>query len=228
MSSFQSNITLGIQFLHGLESDHPGKYWEVYEVNHGDHRIWPQTQYLLYLTFKRFGLADLARRVNDANDFTVPTIDRAGLMSNQRYCVLDNVTSGFYLANHTSSNFDEVALIGHYASLTSNSTILNSQTALLKSNWNKTLGVLGMDAGDQAAKLFRVYKTALAGTLFARAGMTSECDAVATTLANLQEPTGGWITDLTVAGAKNPGSVANIETTALSLICLDCARKGSF
>jgi len=197
-------------------------------VNHGDHRIWPQTQYLLYLTFKRFALADLERRINDANDFTVPTIDRAGLKSNQRYCVLDNVTCGFYLANQTSNNFDEVALIGHYASLTSNSTLLSSQTALLTSNWNKTLGVLGMDAGDQAAKLFRVYKTALAGTLFARAGMTDECEAAATTLANLQEPTGGWITDLTVAGAKNPGSVANIETTALSLICLDCARKGLF
>ena len=214
--------------MHGLESDHPGRYWEVYEVNHGDHKIWPQTQYLLYVTFKRFGLSDLARRVQDANDFTAPTIDRAGLRSNQRYCVLDNVTQGFYLSNQTSSNYDEIALIGHYAALTSNTELMNTQANVLQSNWNKTIGVVGMDAGDAAAKLYRVYKTALAGTLFARANMTNQCEAAAATLSNLQEPTGGWITDLTIAGAKNPGSVANAETTALSAICLDCARKGSF
>jgi len=108
----------------------------------------------------------LARRVQDANDFTAPTIDRAGLRSNQRYCVLDNVTQGFYLSNQTSSNYDEIALIGHYAALTSNTELMNTQANVLQSNWNKTIGVVGMDAGDAAAKLYRVYKTALAGILF--------------------------------------------------------------
>lgn len=144
----------GLNFLQGLESDHPGKYWEVYELGHGDHRIWPQTQYLLYVTFKRLGRFELARRIRDANDFKTLTIDRRGLVSDARFCVLDNDAPPFYLAEWATlpGNFDEVALLGHYWALAGNINRAKELANFLKSKWNQQLGVLGMDEGDKGGK----------------------------------------------------------------------------
>jgi len=228
LSTLQNSVTSGLNFLSSLLSDHSGWYWEVSDPNHGDHKIWPQSQHLLYLTFKRFGKLDVASQVYYANDFKVAAEDR-NITACSRFCVLDNDPSLFYLAgSETSNNFDEVALIGHYWSLVGNSATAVNLANYLKSQWNQKFGVLGMDQGDQAANLFRVYKTALAGTLYARVGgpLISDCRSTAAKLQSLQDPSGGWVTDLDTSG--KPNGVPNIETTCLALICLDCAAKGRF
>ena len=53
LSEVQQSIQRGVDFLTGLESSHLGWFWEVSELGHGDRRIWPQSQYLLYIAFKR-------------------------------------------------------------------------------------------------------------------------------------------------------------------------------
>lgn len=147
--------------------------------------------------------------------------------ANDRFCVLDNDVGPFYLWNsETSDNFDEVALIGHYRSLVGDTRKAATLAKYLFENWNSDLGVLGMDKGDREKGFFRVYKTALAGTLFARVGMLEEGGLAATTLEHLQEKGGGWITDLRSDGVKD--GVANAETTCLALICLHCAARGEF
>jgi hypothetical protein len=226
LSEAQQSIETGLDFLIGLESVHPGWFWEVSERDHGDRRIWPQTQYLLYITFKRLSKLDIAERIRSANWFICPTVDRVGY-ANDRFCVLDNDVGPFYLwDSETSDYFDEVALIGHYRALAGSIGKAVTLAECLFKNWNSDLGVLGMDKGDKEKGLFRVYKTALAGTLFARVGMLEECRLVATTLERLQEKGGGWITDLRPDGVKE--GVANAETTCLALICLHCAARGKF
>jgi len=126
----------------------------------------------------------------------------------------------------TSNNYDEIALIGHYRSLIGDNTKAADLAKFLYSKWNRDLGVLGMDQGDSKARLFRVYKTALAGTLFARARMTDACASATNKLEALQELEGGWKTDLDSTGQKN--GTANVETTCLALICLDCTERGRF
>ena len=228
MLNLQNSITSGLNFLASLESDHQGWYWEVSDSNHTDHKIWPQSQYLLYVTFKRLAKLDAASQIYYANDFKVAAEDR-NIPACSRFSVLDNDPSSFYLAGtDTSSNFDEIALIGHYWSLVGNTAKAVNLAQSLKSQWNQKLDVLGMDPGDQAANLFRVYKTALAGTLFGRVGgaAIAGCQSTAAKLQSLQDPGGGWITDLDPLG--KPNGVCNIETTCLALICLDCAAKGRF
>ena len=228
MSNLQTSIISGLSFLTSLQSDHPGWYWEVADPNHGDHKIWPQSQHLLYLTFKRLGKLAAASQIYYANDFKAPAEDR-NIPTCSRFCVLDNDPSLFYLAGAENSvNFDEVALVGHYWALMGDTTKPLNLAQFLKTQWNPTLGVLGMDAGDKQANLFRVYKTALAGTLFARVGGSAmaDCQSTATKLQSLQDPCGGWVTDLDTSG--KPNGVCNIETTCLALICLDCAAKGRF
>jgi hypothetical protein len=140
---------------------------------------------------------------------------------------LDNNAPPFYLAAwQTSSNFDELALIGHWWVLAGDTDKAKQFAALLWNNWNTPLNVLGMDAADKGKNLFSLYKTALAGTLFARVQMAQQLQNTAVKPTQLQEPSGGWITDLTPKGQKQ--GVPNIETTCLALICLDCVAKGSF
>lgn len=223
----QDRIESGLSFLKRLESDHPGKYWEVVDPGHGDHKIWPQTQYLLYVTFKMFNEFTLAQRIHDANDFTAPTIDRPGLLSNARFCVLDNDAQPFYLAkSQTSDYFDEMALIGHCQALVGQAQSAKALATHLYEHWTTVNGlrVLGMDKADTQDKLFRIYKTALAGTLFARVQMLQESKDAATTLQLLQETAGGWRTDLDMSGQKS--GIANAETTCLALICLGWEQKG--
>jgi hypothetical protein len=227
--SIQSRIGDGVRFIHQLESDHPGKYWEVNDPQHGDHKIWPQTQYLIHLTLKRLGSVELARRIRAANDFSAPAIDR-DISSNARYCVLDNDVTQFYLAGQeTSDYFDEVALLGHYWSLKGQASKAQNLANDLLQNWNTELDLLGMDKDDaqQTPPLFRVYKTALAGTLFARVGMMNKCQSTAERLESFPNSyAGGWVTDIKLDGTLD--GVANAETTCLALICLDCAARGSF
>jgi hypothetical protein len=210
-----------------LKSTHPGWYWEVLDPNHGDHRIWPQSQYLLYLAFKRFGRYDLAYEIYLANDFKVCAVDRV-IYASSRFCVLDNDVPPFYLANQTAlpSNYDEVALLGHYRFLTGASVKSIEYAGFLKSKLDPKLGIIGMDEGDRRRNLFRLYKTALAGTLFGRVGWIQDCQSIARKLESLQASDGGWVTDLDSSGKLN--GVSNIETTCLALLCLDCASKGRF
>lgn len=83
-----------------------------------------------------------------------------------------------------------------------------------------------MDKGDKECSLLRIFKTALAGILFAEVGMSQECQLAAETLQRLQEENGGWITDLKPDGTKD--GVANAETTCLALMCLDSALRQKF
>jgi len=226
LSEIRERIEKGLKFLAGLESLHPGWFWEVYDPKHCDRRIWPQTQYLLYVTFKRLGKADVAERIKSANCFTSPAVDRVGY-ANDRFCVLDNDTQPFHLSkSETSDYFDEIALIGHYRTLSGDKEKALRLASYLRQNWDPNLGVLGMDKGDKEHNLFRVYKTALAGTLFARVEMLQECESTAETLLQLPQEDGGWITDLKPDGTKD--GVANAETTCLVLICLDCATRRRF
>lgn len=226
LSETREKIENGLKFLAGLESTHFGWFWEVYDPKHCDRRIWPQTQYLLYITFKRLGKVDVAERIKSANCFTSPAVDRVGY-ANDRFCVLDNDTQPFQLwKSETSDYFNEVALIGHYRALKGDKTKALSLAKYLHQSWNPDIGVLGMDKGDKECSLFRVYKTALAGTLFARVEMLQECHSTTATLLRLQEDDGGWITDLKPDGTKD--GVANAETTCLALLCLDCTVRGRF
>ncbi len=234
LSTIQSSIASGLKFLDGLQSDHPGQYWEVLDPQHGEHKIYPQSQYLLYITLKRFGKFELARPIHDANNFKSLTVDRRNTIADARFCVLDNDAPPFCLADWGSSqlpdNFDEVGLLGHYWSLTGNSAGATQCATFLWSQWNSQFQVLGMDSGDRSVNppFFRVYKTALAGTLFARVGgtMLAHCQSTAVRLQSLQDTSGGWKTDLDANGVLQ--GVPNIETTCLTLICMDSAAKGGF
>lgn len=223
-----------MNFLASLKSGVAGWYYEIPSQYSGDseHKIYPQSQYLLYITFKRLNRLDLARQISEANLFGVPAVDREGY-SNDRFCVLDNDAPPFYLANWNQPqlpvNYDEIALIGHYRAITDNLQGAKDCATLLKSKWNSTFNVLDMDEGDKTANngsgLFRVYKTALAGTLYARVGSKTDCITTATILQSMQDPqTKGWITDLDANG--KPNGKPNIETTCLCLICLHCAQLG--
>jgi hypothetical protein len=226
LSEIYTGIKKGLKFLAGLESDHLGWFWEVPDPSHTDRRIWPQTQYLLFITFKRLGRADIAERIRSANWFISPAVDRL-IYANERFCVLDNDVGPFHLWNYENSdNFDEVALIGHYRALVGSIGKAVSLAECLLNNWNSDLGVLEMDKGDRIKGLFPVYKTALAGTLFARIEMQQECQSTTEALQRLQEDDGGWKTDLKPDGTKD--GVPNAETTCLALICLDCTAKGRF
>lgn len=229
----QQAIDSGLNFLSGLKSNQPGWYWEVADQRHPDHRIWPQSQYLLYITFKRFGRFDQANEIYLANDFKACAVDRE-IHANSRFCVLDNDAPPFYLASWSTAqlpnSYDEVALLGHYLALKGSTQEANRCGIYLKDKWNSQFRILGMDEGDRAADqgrgLFRLYKTALAGTLFARIGMIEDCQSTASELQTMQDSTGGWITDLNAQG--RPSGVPNIETTCLTLVCLDCASKRRF
>ena len=221
-----------MNFLASLESSKPGWYYEIPSQYSGDseYKVYPQSQYLLYLTFKRLNRLDLARQICQANLFGVPAVDRVGY-SNDRFCVLDNDAPPFYLAGQTQLPiaYDEIALVGHYRALTGDMIGAQQCATILKGNWDPGLGVLGMDPGDKTANngsgLFRVYKTALAGTLYARVGSKTDCINTATKLQLMQDlQTKGWITDLDANG--KPNGMPNIETTCLCLICLHCAQLG--
>jgi hypothetical protein len=231
--SYQANIDSGVRFLKGLMSHVEGWYWEVADKNHVEHKIYPQSQYLFYITSKRLKFEELAHQIQAANSFDVCAVDRE-IYANARFCVLDDETPPFYLANRRLadlSNYDEIALLGHYRALRSDMTGARECSSFLKRHWNPTHEVLEMDGGDKAAKngagLFRIYKTALAGTLFARVGesTTPNCASIARKLQQLQDlqNTGGWITDRTANW--EPDGVPNIETTCLALLCLDCAQN---
>jgi hypothetical protein len=233
--SFQSNIDSGKRFLKNLVSkDNQGWYWEISKEGDAEHKIYPQSQYLLYITFKRLNEYDLAHVIEGANLFQVPAVDRE-IYANARFCVLDNDGPPFYLAgkklSDVQSHYDEVALLGHYLAIRGDTGGAQSCATFLQNKWDSKSRLLGMDDADAKAKngqgLFRIYKTALAGTLFARVGQSTppNCTALANRLAErgFQDSSGGWITDRT--RDDKPDGLPNLETTCLALICLDCAQN---
>ncbi len=75
-----------------------------------------------------------------------------------------------------------------------------------------------MDKADSKRNLYSVYKVALLGILAKRMNETDTAITVRESLIKWQDQYGGWVTDRTPS--FEPDGVANIETTALSVMAL--------
>lgn len=230
-------IQEALQFIDGLrEDDNRVSYFEVTEVTHSEHEIFPQTQYLLYITFNHLGLTQQAARIAGAHDFSKPdTVDltRNGRPANDTYCVLEKKLEPFRLAGKMESDYnDEMALLSIYW-LERKLPIIGNR--LYRKNadriWNKLLsrydrikGVLEMDPAEKEIKptkpqpLHAVFKLALFGILARKMADLGTLHSVQSTLRQWQHVKGGWETDRTME--LNPNGVANLETTCLSILAL--------
>jgi hypothetical protein len=231
-------IQRALQFIDELrEDDNRASYYEVAEKSHSQYEIFPQTQYVLYITFNLLGLNDLATRIARAHDFSAPdTVDptRKGQPANDTYCVLENELNPFRLAGETDSDYnDEMALESIYwlskkLPIIGNRIIYRGRANRL---WKKLLsrydpikGVLEMDPAEKEIKpdkpqpLHAVFKLALFGILAQEMADVKTSESVRATLRGWQHDKGGWETDRTIE--LKPDGVANLETTCLSILAL--------
>ncbi|MBS7626582.1 hypothetical protein KEJ51_06050 [Candidatus Bathyarchaeota archaeon] len=75
-----------------------------------------------------------------------------------------------------------------------------------------------MDKADSKRKLYPVYKVALFGIFAKRMNDKTTLENVQRNLLKWQDESGGWVTDR--RNDLDPDGVANIETTALSIMAL--------
>jgi len=226
-----------LQFIDGLrEDDDRASYYEVAEKTHSQHKVFPQTQYVLYITFNALSLTQQAVRIAGAHDFSKPdTVDltRNGRPANDTYCVLEGNLKPFRLAGQMDSDYnDEMALLSVYW-LERKVPIIGNR--LYRKNadriWNKLLsrsdrvnGVLEMDPAEKEITptkpqpLHAVFKLALFGILAKQMADLSTLHIVQSTLRQWQHAKGGWETDRTID--LKPNGVANLETTCLSILAL--------
>lgn len=235
MSITDPAISKALKFIDGLKQDGSGgSYYEVAEVEHSEHKVFPQTQYVLFITFNLLNLHDLASPIAKAHDFTAPDLvdlTRNGRPANDTYCVLEGDIKPFRLVNQKDSNYnDETALLAMYWLARKQPIIgnmlyrrnANTLWKKLQGRYDVTTGFLEMDPAEQSRKpapLHAVYKVALFGILARRMMGQDVLSNVRANLRQWQDTNGGWITDRRLDLA--PDGVANLETTCLSILALE-------
>lgn len=226
-----SEVQRALDFIHNkLRDQNGGSYYEVAQSDHTEYRIFPQSQYILYITFKKLGLTQLAEEIARRHDFAQPdTVDKKRNLrpANDTYCVLEGELKPFRLAGQKRSDYsDEVALLAMFWLEKSKSPlgkILHRKKAEelwkeLKSRYDISKGVLKMDKADadKNRPVYSVYKLALFGLLAKRMNDQEVLAKVRQTLRDWQDKDGGWVTDRSVELV--PDGVANLETTALAIL----------
>ena len=224
-----SDIRLALSFIDKLKTDSKGSaFWEVLDSGHGDHRVWPQSQFLLYLLSYKVGLHDSsylaqAAKIVCNNDLTVCAVDRWG-KAGDRFCVLLGDPDDFYLKDErvgtTKTCSDENSLLLLYRLLTNQLSDADNLFGNLENMWDYSVNLLGRDQADCGK--YAIYKTALFGIAAKAIGNSKWVQIVQSRLRELQTRTGpcagGWKTHL--LPDKTFDGVENVETTALSVIAL--------
>jgi len=226
-----------LDFIDSLRVDETRcEYYEVAEQNHSEHLVFNQSQYLLSVMFKLLRREDLFQRIRRRHDPKEPDNDpkRRGHIAKDRFCVLERDIERFYLAGKTDAeNNDEIALLALYwlskkHPLLGNALhrgIIDKLWRKLQSRYDPVRGVLAMDGADRDVaqqrglkELYPVYKVALFGILAKEMKETNILAKVREKLKEWQHYRGGWETDRN--GDMKPNGVANVETTALSILAL--------
>ncbi|MEM2107202.1 MAG: hypothetical protein QXV46_05265 [Candidatus Bathyarchaeia archaeon] len=215
-------IERALLFIDSLRVDNAGsEYFEVAEQNHSEHRVYNQSQYLLSVMFKKLGRHDRAEAIRSKHPLGEPDNDprRRRHKANDRFCILEGDVKNFYLANQTDSNYnDEIALLSLYWLEKGRKDYSDKLWRKIYSRYDFSRGVLKMDKADYKRKLYPVYKVALFGILAKRMDDKTTLENVQRNLLRWQDESGGWVTDR--RKDLEPDGVANIETTALSIMAL--------
>ena len=228
----EDNIISALNFINKLKAEKEDVYWEVLDSGHGDHKVWPQSQFLLYALFTKLGLHDQnylasAARIICNNDLTVWAVDRL-IRAGERFCILLGDTEDFYLKDcrlgSVLPHSDENALLLLYRLLTNEKTDADNLFGNLEEMWDDEVNMLGMDAADRSKEKpqYAVYKTSLFGIAAKAIGNSKWASIVQSRLRQLQTGSGpcsgGWKTEMLPRGTLD--GAENIETTALSIIAL--------
>ncbi len=215
-----------LEFFRTLQVDPEGSgYFEVAETTSGEHRVYTQSNYLLKITFNTLGQTALgsAIQVDPMESDNDPT--RAGHLTGDRWCVLEDRTDLFYLKGQTQSvHTDELALLviywfekGGFLDWLNRKTAKKIYSGLIP-QYDSALGVLRMDAADLARGLYSIYKVALLGIAAKLVNDLQTSASVAQHLLQWQASSGGWITDKD--RNLNPNGLANIETTCCCVLAI--------
>lgn len=217
-----SAINRALLFLDTLRVDDTrSEYFEVAEQNHSEHRVYNQSQYLLSVMFKKVGRDDLVQAIRSKHPLGERDNDprRRRRKSNDRFCILEGDIENFYLSNQKDSNYnDEIALLTLYWLERGQMDHSSRLWRKLLSRYDSLRGVLKMDRADSKRRLYPVYKVALLGIVAKRMGERETAVSVQGNLLRWQHQAGGWVTDR--RPDLGPDGVANIETTALSVLAL--------
>ena len=216
-------ISRALKFIDTLRvNDSRSEYYEVAELDHSEHRVYNQSQYLLTLLFKKVGRIDLAQAIRRKHRPDEPDNDlprRKGHIACDRWCILEGDIAPFYLKNRINSSYnDEKALLALYWLEKGSQGNAKRIWKQLHSRYDSLQGVLKMDKADRERSLYPVYKVALLGILARKMNKPDIAGSVEGSLRRWQNTGGGWETDRTPI--LRPDGVANIETTALSILAL--------
>jgi len=227
-------IQKALAFIDGLREDEGRtSYYEIVEDDPNEHKVFPQSQYLLYIMFNQIGQRELAEKIAQEHDFAeMDTVDphRKGRPANDSFCVLEGKIEAFRHAGEKDcENNDEKTLLAIYW-LERKHRLLgwlyrknaHALWTKLHAQYDPTKGVLEMDTADRKLQLYSVFKVALFGVLAKRMYETDVLANVRQRLAGWQclegRSAGGWETDRTIE-LKAHG-YANLETTALCILAL--------
>lgn len=225
-----SAIQNALKFIDGLRADDTRtSYYEIYENDPNERKEFPQSQYLLYITFKQIGLQELAGKIASRYDFSaVETVDpnRQGRPANDCFSVLEGKIEPFrHAGKRDCKNNDEKALLSMYWLQRKDPLrgwlyrrYADDIWKQLAAKYDPSRGVLEMDCADQKKQLYSVFKVALFGILAKRIDKTEVLASVQTKLRDWQDESGGWKTDRTIE--LQPDGYANLETTAMSILAL--------
>jgi hypothetical protein len=225
-------IRNGLAFLDKLRSEsNPHQFWETLDPQI-DHKIWPQSQHLMYVLYTILGMHEQAKRVKESNDFFVPPEDRPG-KALDRFCILIEDKENF---NHKricdeadGGAADCIALMGLHSLLEENNGFLSLILRFLRSLSGKK---------PKSEKYFQrlesmydsnlgffsegeLFKISLFEILAKKIGKTDWQDILVKRLIETQSDNGGWKTHWIGPITPRPiGTVENLESTALSIIAL--------
>jgi len=91
-------IQKALAFIDNLKDERGASYCEIAEDDPNERKVFPQSQYLPYVTFKGIGREDLAEKIAQEHDFgKVDTVDlnRDGRPANDSFCVLEGNIESF-------------------------------------------------------------------------------------------------------------------------------------
>ena len=232
-AGLDESIKLALGFINRLRTDKGYWYYEVLDPGHGDHKVWPQSQFLLYVLFTAIGIHEpsylaSAARIVCNTDMTVCAVDRLE-RAGQRFCVLLGDTDDFYLKGEPIGSYrpfsDENSLLIIYRTLTNQKSDANALFNRLAGTWDRKVNLLGLDEADRKKQPqeYEIYKTALFGIAAKAIGNAGWTQTVQSRLRQLQTRNGpnagGWKTGLRPDGPSD-GIVENLETTTLSILAL--------
>jgi len=234
---FDPAVQKAFLFIDSLRvDDGRTSYWEVAEKDHNEHKVFPQTQYMLHIIFNYLGMSQEAARIAAAHDFNEPdTIDssRNGRPANDTYCVLEGNLKPFRFAGQKDSDYNDLmALLSLYwlekrHAILGNWPYRKDAEAIwrkLLSRYDQSKRVLEMDPAEKEIKpskpfpLHAVFKLALFAISARRKSDADTLDSIRIRLKEWQDVSGGWITDRTID--FQPNGVANLETTCLCIFAL--------